>query len=117
MARSVLASGEFLHDRYRLDGPIAAGGMGEVWRATDVVLGRTVAVKMLREHLSEDPGFGARFRAEARTLAALHHPGVIEVYDYGEIDQLAYLVMPTSTVSRCRADWPPAHSNRRTRWT
>lgn len=91
--------GQTLADRYRLDEPIASGGMGEVWRATDGVLGRTVAVKILRADRSVDASFGTRFRAEARTLAALHHPGVVDVYDYGEISsgpgapQMAFLVM------------------------
>jgi serine/threonine-protein kinase len=94
-----MQSGQMLAGRYRLDGPIASGGMGDVWRATDTVLGRTVAIKVLRADQSADPSFGARFRAEARTLAALHHPGVVEVYDYGEISanlgapEIAYLVM------------------------
>jgi serine/threonine-protein kinase len=91
--------GQTLAGRYRLDEQIATGGMGEVWRATDGVLGRTVAVKILRADRSVDASFGARFRAEARTLATLHHPGVVDVYDYGEISsgpgspQMAYLVM------------------------
>ena len=91
--------GQTLADRYRMDEPIATGGMGEVWRATDGVLGRTVAVKILRADRSADASFGARFRAEARMLATLHHPGVVDVYDYGEISsgpgaaQMAYLVM------------------------
>jgi serine/threonine-protein kinase len=72
--------------------------MGEVWRATDTVLARIVAVKVMRAHLLDDEGFGARFRAEARTMAALHHPGVVAVYDYGEVNasdsgRVAYLVM------------------------
>jgi len=73
--------------------------MGEVWRATDSVLGRTVAVKLLRADLSADASFGIRFRAEAHALATVHHPGVVDVYDYGEIastggsTELAYLVM------------------------
>ncbi len=73
-----------LGDRYRLDEFIAAGGMGQVWRATDVVLSRTVAVKVLLPQLLTDPGFEARFRAEARIIAALRHAGVVNVYDYGE---------------------------------
>jgi eukaryotic-like serine/threonine-protein kinase len=92
-------SGQTLAGRYRLDEPIATGGMGEVWRATDGVLGRTVAVKILRADQSADASFGARFRAEARMLATLHHPGVVDIYDYGEISsgpgspEVAYLVM------------------------
>ena len=80
-----MESGELISDRYRLDDPIGAGGMGEVWRATDTVLGRTVAIKILRPDLSMDSSFGARFRAEAHTLATLQHPGVVDVYDYGEM--------------------------------
>src|SRR5215468_11250799 len=73
--------------------------MGEVWRATDSVLGRAVAVKILRADLSADASFGLRFRAEAHALATVHHPGVVDVYDYGELasvggsTELAYLVM------------------------
>jgi serine/threonine-protein kinase len=72
--------------------------MGEVWRATDVSLGRTVAVKVLRPALLTDPGFDARFRAEARMMAALAHPNVVNVYDYGRSElnsggSVAFLVM------------------------
>jgi serine/threonine protein kinase len=93
----VLTAGDVLGNRYRLDEPIATGGMGEVWRATDVVLGRPVAVKVLRPALLPDAAFDARFRAEARTLAALSHPNVVSVYDYGRSPvpegDAAYLVM------------------------
>jgi serine/threonine-protein kinase len=78
-----LCTGDLLSDRYRLDEPIADGGMGEVWRATDISLARTVAVKVVRPALLADPGFDARFRAEARMMAALTHPNVVNVYDYG----------------------------------
>ncbi|HEY6594623.1 MAG TPA: protein kinase [Asanoa sp.] len=94
----MLTAGDLVGDRYRLANRIAGGGMGEVWRATDEVLGRTVAVKILHTRAIAHPGFGARFRHEARTMAALHHPGVVDVYDYGEADEsadapVAYLVM------------------------
>ncbi|WP_250002599.1 serine/threonine-protein kinase [Actinoplanes sp. M2I2] len=87
--------GETLGDRYRLDDRIAAGGMGEVWRATDTVLGRDVAVKTLHADRAGDPGFQERFRHEARSMAALHHPGVADVYDFGETEggTDAYIVM------------------------
>ncbi len=58
--------------------------MGEVWRATDTTLGRTVAVKLLKPEYADDPSFRSRFTTEARHAAALHHPGVAAVYDFGE---------------------------------
>ena len=73
-----------LGGRYRLSDRIAFGGMGEVWRALDEVLGRKVAVKILRPELAYDDNFRRRFRAEARTAGALSHPGIAAVYDYGE---------------------------------
>src|SRR5689334_2050644 len=87
--------GDTFGDRYRLDDRIAAGGMGEVWRATDTVLGRDVAVKTLHADRAGDPGFQGRFRHEARSMAALHHPGVADVYDFGETADGtdAYIVM------------------------
>jgi serine/threonine-protein kinase len=85
--------GARLEDRYRLVEPVATGGMGEVWRGEDELLGRTVAVKLLHRRLAGDPGFGARFRGEARAMAALHHPNVADVYDYGETTDGIYIVM------------------------
>lgn len=73
-----------LADRYRLDDRIATGGMGEVWRAADLVLGRPVAVKLLREDYAQHPETLERFRAEARHTAAVSHPGIARMYDYGE---------------------------------
>ena len=70
--------------RYRLDSRIATGGMGEVWRATDTTLGRTVAVKLLKAEYADDATFRTRFSSEAQHAAALHHPGVAAVYDFGE---------------------------------
>ena len=60
--------------------------MGEVWEADDTRLGRSVAVKVLRPELSDDPEFLHRFRIEARTVASLNHPGIAAVHDYGEDD-------------------------------
>lgn len=79
----VLDSGELLSGRYRLEELLGRGGMGEVWRATDLRLARTVAVKAC---LGEPD---ARFTAEARVMASLHHPGIVNIYDYGD----SYLVM------------------------
>lgn len=77
---------ELLGGRYRLTARIAAGGMGEVWHARDEVLGRDVAVKILRREYADDATFRARFRAEARHTAALSHAGIAAVYDFGEGD-------------------------------
>lgn len=82
-----------LGGRYRLLDRIAVGGMGEVWRARDDVLGREVAVKVLKEEYTGDPGFVERFRAEARHSAALTHPNIAGTYDYGEEEHSTYLVM------------------------
>jgi serine/threonine-protein kinase len=81
-----------LAGRYRLERLVAAGGIGEVWRGRDEVLGRAVAVKLLRPEYASHPETLARFRAEARHAAAVLHPGVAQVYDYGE-DGRPYLVM------------------------
>ncbi|HLI37287.1 MAG TPA: serine/threonine-protein kinase [Streptosporangiaceae bacterium] len=78
-------NGQLLDGRYRLTSRIAAGGMGEVWRGTDELLGRGVAVKLLSRAYQADEQFRARFRAEARYAASLSHQGIARVYDYGEI--------------------------------
>lgn len=107
---------QVIDGRYRLTEQIAAGGMGDVWRATDEMLRRTVAVKLLH-----DGRFGARFRSEARAMAALHHPGVADVYDYGETTTadgttLPYLVMacvegqPLSDRIAARGAFDPAEA-------
>src|SRR5436305_1046 len=89
----MLSPGTMLGGRYRLDERIAGGGMGDVWRGTDEVLGRTVAVELLLPALLEEPGFAERFRGEARTMATINHPGVVDVYDYGSENGTAFLVM------------------------
>ncbi|MEU5671215.1 protein kinase [Micromonospora sp. NPDC047753] len=94
----MLTRGVLLGGRYRLGERVATGGMGAVWRGTDVLLEREVAVKVLLPSLVADPEFTARFRAEARMLAALRHPGVVPVHDVGQAvlddgSQVDYLVM------------------------
>src|SRR6188474_970191 len=79
--------------RYELDSRIAIGGMGEVWEATDHVIGRQVAIKILKDEYLGDPGFLERFRAEARHAALVNHEGIANVFDYGEEEGSAYLVM------------------------
>jgi serine/threonine-protein kinase len=89
--------GRLLGERYELLVLLASGGMGRVWRARDVLLERPVAVKVLRSEFADDQTFRARFRAEAQHTAALHHPNIAAVHDYGEMEDggegLAYLVM------------------------
>ena len=86
-------SGSTLGGRYVLVQLVARGGMGAVWQADDTVLGRTVAVKVLHSAFLGDPDFAQRFRSEARVMASLNHPGIVEVYDYGHSDDVPYLVM------------------------
>ncbi|MGE3192361.1 MAG: protein kinase [Microbacteriaceae bacterium] len=87
------SSGITFGGRYQLASRIAIGGMGEVWQATDLVIGRTVALKILKDEYLGDPGFLERFRAEARHAALVNHEGIANVFDYGEEDGSAYLVM------------------------
>ena len=72
---------------------VAAGGMGEVFRAHDAVLAREVAIKVLHRSLAGDQGFVDRFRHEARAAASLSHPNIVAVYDWGAVDGIYYMVM------------------------
>ncbi|MFI6230868.1 protein kinase [Micromonospora echinospora] len=89
----MLHSGLRLGDRYRLDARIGAGGMGEVWRAVDALLGRTVAVKAMLPDVADDPDFARRFLIEAKAMASVNHPAVASIHDYGHSDGLTFLVM------------------------
>ena len=86
-------AGDQLLGRYELHSRIASGGMGTVFEATDGRLGRRVAVKILRTELAADPKFVERFRREARAVAALAHPNIATVFDYGESDGRHFIVM------------------------
>ncbi|XRQ09361.1 protein kinase domain-containing protein [Actinomadura welshii] len=88
-----MSRGLVLNDRYRLLERLAIGGMGEVWRASDDVLGRQVAVKLLRLELGSDVRARGRFESEARFATELRHPGIAGAYDFGEQNGRAYLVM------------------------
>ncbi|MHA3723597.1 protein kinase domain-containing protein [Leucobacter sp. HY1910] len=79
--------------RYELSSRVAVGGMGEVWKASDSIIGRTVAIKILKDEYMGDPGFLERFRAEARHAALVNHEGIANVFDYGEEQGSAYIVM------------------------
>jgi hypothetical protein len=91
----VTRTGYVLDDRYQLNEPIAAGGVGQVWRAADLLLDRPVAVKLLRPEYAEHPETLERFRAEAKHAGSLTHPCIARVYDYGNAGPTAspYLVM------------------------
>ncbi|MBO0870721.1 MAG: serine/threonine protein kinase, partial [Micromonosporaceae bacterium] len=100
-----MREGVALAGRYRLRERIGAGGMGEVWRATDELLGRTVAVKVVLPWLCAESDYGRRFLVEAQAIARVHHPGVVAIHDFGEAQDpdagrhevdattVAYLVM------------------------
>jgi serine/threonine-protein kinase len=86
-------SSPVLEGRYELHDRIGGGGMGEVWRATDRLLGRTVAVKVILQALVDEPTFLRRFYAEAKAMAKVHHPGVVTIHDFKGDAGGAYLVM------------------------
>ena len=82
-----------LSERYRLTRHIASGGMGQVWEAFDQTLQRRVAVKVMHPHTQHEIQLAERFREEARFAAQLTHGNIVTVHDFGEYDELAYLVM------------------------
>ena len=84
---------ETLSGRYEIGERLGSGGMSNVYRATDRILERTVAVKVLAEHLSDDERFVARFRREALAVAKLIHPNIVQVYDTGVDEGRHYIVM------------------------
>ena len=78
---------------YQIESPLGAGGMGEVYKATDTRLDRTVAIKVLPEHVASDPDLKQRFEREARTVAALNHSHICTLHDIGSQDGIDFLVM------------------------
>jgi Serine/threonine protein kinase len=78
---------------YEIGAPLGAGGMGEVYRARDIRLDRTVAIKVLPKQLSNDPVSKQRFEREAKTISSLNHPNICALYDVGHQDGIDYLVM------------------------
>ena len=85
--------GTLLGDRYRIISKLGAGGMGEVYRATDLRLGQPVALKFLPEEMASDPKALARFHTEVRIARQVAHPNVCRVYDIGEVEGIPYLSM------------------------
>ncbi|HJR24011.1 MAG TPA: protein kinase, partial [Acidimicrobiales bacterium] len=92
VSRSTDQIGRVLSGRYRLIAPVGTGASAQVFLADDVRLKRRVAVKVLHEALAEDESFLRRFRAEAQAAAALNHPNILAVYDWGDDDGTPYLV-------------------------
>ncbi|NDJ84330.1 MAG: serine/threonine protein kinase [Chloroflexi bacterium] len=84
---------KLLNGRYRLDTQHGSGGMAVIYKATDIALGRTVAVKILRPSLTNDASFLVRFRQEARNVANLAHPNIVTVHDVGQDGNAYYIVM------------------------
>ncbi|HET8908608.1 MAG TPA: protein kinase [Ktedonobacterales bacterium] len=84
---------ELIGDRYELGEAIGRGGMATIHKATDLRMGREVAVKILREVYSSDPKFVTRFQREARAASALQHPNIVQVFDYGQSGDAYYIVM------------------------
>ncbi|MGC2764357.1 MAG: protein kinase, partial [Candidatus Acidiferrum sp.] len=78
---------------YRINAAIGAGGMGEVYRATDTKLRREIALKILPTDMARDPERLARFQREARTVAALNHPNIVTIYSVEEADGVHFLTM------------------------
>jgi serine/threonine protein kinase/tetratricopeptide (TPR) repeat protein len=88
-----LKAGTVLAGRYRIERPLSRGGMGAVFEATQLGLDRPVAIKVLLPALSRDAKMQERFRREARSAAALRHPNIIQIYDYGISEHGPYIVM------------------------
>ncbi|MEV6343165.1 serine/threonine-protein kinase [Actinoplanes sp. NPDC051851] len=93
MSEGVVRAGVRLNERYRLEARLGAGGMGEVWRAVDELLQRTVAVKTMLDSVAGDPDFLRRFAAEATAMARVNHPAVASIHDFGTFRGTTFLVM------------------------
>src|SRR4051812_27096185 len=87
-------AGQVLDGKYRLDSLIAEGGMGAVYKATHVMLGKTVAIKLIRSAIGSSPEIVRRFQREARAATTLNHPNIVAVYDLGQTpDGTLYIAM------------------------
>ena len=84
---------KILGGRYELSERVGMGGMAIVYKATDTVLGRNVAIKILREEFKENEEFIRRFKVESQAAASLSHQNIVQIYDVGEEDGLHYIVM------------------------
>jgi eukaryotic-like serine/threonine-protein kinase len=88
-----MANETILNNRYKLVAQQGSGGMAVIYKAQDLSLGRTVAIKILRPTLTNDPSFLARFRNEARSVANLTHPNIVTIHDFGSEGSTHYIVM------------------------
>ncbi len=89
----MIETGSFIADRYEILEKIGAGGMSDVYKAKDQVLGRFVAVKVLKQEFAEDVNFVTKFHTEAQSAAGLQHPNIVNIYDVGSEDHMHYIVM------------------------
>ena len=83
----------FLVDRYEILTKVGAGGMSDVYKAKDHILGRIVAIKVLKQEFSEDINFVTKFRTEAQSAAGLEHPNIVNIYDVGSENGMHFIVM------------------------
>lgn len=89
----MLTEGNYIADRYEVLGKIGTGGMSDVYRAMDHILGRRVAIKVLKAEFAEDVNFVTKFRSEAQAAASLEHPNIVNIYDVGSENGLHFIVM------------------------
>ncbi len=89
----MLEEGKFVADRYEILAKAGAGGMSDVYKAKDHVLGRFVAIKVLKPEFAEDVNFVTKFRTEAQSAAGLEHPNIVNIYDVGSEEGFHYIVM------------------------
>ncbi|MBQ5338135.1 MAG: serine/threonine protein kinase, partial [Oscillospiraceae bacterium] len=85
--------GKKLDGRYEITERIGEGGMADVYRATDVVDNKTVAVKILKKEFAENEEFLRRFRNESKAIAVLSHPNIVKIYDVGFSERIQFIVM------------------------
>jgi serine/threonine protein kinase len=90
---------------YEIVAPLGMGGMGKVYRARDTRLDRTVAIKILPSHLSDDATRRQRFEREAKVISSLNHPHICTLYDIGRQDGVDFIVMEYRKESRWRRGW------------